>query len=65
MVGNLFTDGWVTLPEAEPCPNATCHCYVGHMHIPDLDFRRVYGGDLAVRIPEGWSAGRLALPVAG
>ncbi len=65
VIGNLFHDGWLTLPEAEACPNATCHCYVGHMHIPDLDFRRVYGGDLAVRIPADWRAGRLALPVAG
>lgn len=52
VIGNLFRDGWTTLPDAEACPNATCHCYVGHMHIPELDFRGVYGRDLAVRIPQ-------------
>ena len=38
------------------CPVATCHCYVGHMHIVDLDFRAVYGRFLAARIPLAWHA---------
>jgi MoaA/NifB/PqqE/SkfB family radical SAM enzyme len=52
VLGNLFRDGWTPLPEAEVCPNATCHCYVGHMHIPELNFRSIYGENLAVRIPK-------------
>jgi MoaA/NifB/PqqE/SkfB family radical SAM enzyme len=65
VIGNLYRDGWTTLPEPEVCPNATCHCYVGHLHIPELDFRSVYGRDLAVRIPQGWKEGRWELPLAG
>lgn len=58
VLGNLYRDGWTTLPSPEACPNATCHCYVGHLHVPDLDFRAIYGRDLAVRVPQGWQHGR-------
>lgn len=51
VIGNLFRDGWQTLPAPTSCPIATCHCYVGHMHVVELDFRAVYGDNLAVRIP--------------
>jgi MoaA/NifB/PqqE/SkfB family radical SAM enzyme len=55
VLGNLFRDGWRRLDAALGCPRATCHCYVGHMHIVELDFRSVYGEDLAVRIPKGYA----------
>jgi MoaA/NifB/PqqE/SkfB family radical SAM enzyme len=61
VIGNLFRDGWVTLPAPLGCPRETCHCYVGHMHVVELDFRAVYGKDLAARIPLGWPE-RRALP---
>ena len=51
VIGNLFRDGWTTLDAPASCPARTCHCYVGHMHIPDLDFRAIYGRHLAARIP--------------
>lgn len=54
ILGNLFPDGWTTLPAPTSCPVATCHCYVGHMHIVDLGFRDIYGDDLAVRRPMRW-----------
>lgn len=54
VIGNLFRDGWATLPAPAACPVATCHCYVGHMHAVELDFRGVYGGNVAARIPLGW-----------
>jgi hypothetical protein len=54
VIGNIFADGWRTLDVAQPCPRATCHCYVGHMHIVELGFRALYGENLAVRIPKGW-----------
>jgi MoaA/NifB/PqqE/SkfB family radical SAM enzyme len=56
VLGNLFRDGWVTLPEARPCPRDGCHCYVGHMHIVELGFRSIYGANLAARIPVGCGA---------
>jgi MoaA/NifB/PqqE/SkfB family radical SAM enzyme len=51
VIGNLFRDGWATLPAPTSCPVKTCHCYVGHMHVVDLDFRAIYGDYLAARIP--------------
>lgn len=56
VIGNLFRDGWRHFDEPRPCPRDGCHCYVGHMHIVGLDFRGIYGENLAVRIPRGWSA---------
>jgi MoaA/NifB/PqqE/SkfB family radical SAM enzyme len=58
VLGNLFRDGWRRLDAPRACPRDTCHCYVGHMHIVELDFRAVYGKDLAARIPVGWGEGR-------
>jgi MoaA/NifB/PqqE/SkfB family radical SAM enzyme len=58
VLGNLFQDGWRTLDSPAPCPRTGCHCYVGHMHIVELDFRSLYGRDLAVRIPAAWRGWR-------
>lgn len=52
--GNLFRDGWVCLDAPRPCPQPTCHCYVGQMHVVELDFRGVYGDFLAARIPRDY-----------
>lgn len=54
VLGNLFRDGWRRLDSPHGCPRESCHCYVGHMHIVELDFRSIYGRDLAVRIPLAW-----------
>jgi MoaA/NifB/PqqE/SkfB family radical SAM enzyme len=54
VIGNLFWNGWRTSSEAESCPKETCHCYVGHMHVVELGFRRIYGKYLAARIPSEW-----------
>jgi hypothetical protein len=51
VIGNLYRDGWATLDAPLCCPVRTCHCYVGHMHVVELDFRGVYGKHLAARIP--------------
>ena len=51
VIGNLFRDGWRTLDAPDCCPVRTCHCYVGHLHVVELDFRSVYGEYLAARIP--------------
>jgi MoaA/NifB/PqqE/SkfB family radical SAM enzyme len=54
VIGNIFAEGWGALDGPRPCPRATCHCYVGHMHIVELGFRALYGDNLAARIPRGW-----------
>ncbi len=57
VLGNLFRDGWRRLDAPKTCPRQTCHCYVGHMHVVELDFRSVYGKHLAARIPRAWQRG--------
>jgi MoaA/NifB/PqqE/SkfB family radical SAM enzyme len=57
VLGNLYRDGWVTHAAPLACPVKTCHCYVGHMHVVELDFRDVYGENLAARIPLNWPPG--------
>jgi MoaA/NifB/PqqE/SkfB family radical SAM enzyme len=64
VLGNLFRDGWRRLDAPRGCPRASCHCYVGHMHIVELDFRSIYGRDLAVRIPRDWPGRMLASPLS-
>jgi MoaA/NifB/PqqE/SkfB family radical SAM enzyme len=56
ILGNLFRDGWRRLGASHACPRTGCHCYVGHMHIVELDFRSIYGNNLAVRIPRAWQS---------
>jgi MoaA/NifB/PqqE/SkfB family radical SAM enzyme len=56
VLGNLFRDGWTTLDSPKCCPVKTCHCYVGQMHIVDLNFRGIYGKHLAARIPKEYHA---------
>jgi MoaA/NifB/PqqE/SkfB family radical SAM enzyme len=53
---NIFRDGWKTLDAPRSCPKTSCHCYVGHMHIVELDFRGIYGRYLAARIPREFHA---------
>jgi hypothetical protein len=48
VIGNLFRDGWQTLPAPTSCPIATCHCYVGHMHVVELD---ISGSRPAITLP--------------
>lgn len=57
VLGNLFRDGWTTHDGPRPCPQETCHCYVGHMHIVELGFRGIYGDNLAARIPLAHASG--------
>ena len=34
-----------------PCPNATCGCYIGYVHMPDLGQAQIFGDRLLERIP--------------
>ena len=51
-------------PAAEPCPESSCRCHIGYVHLEHLALRRVFGGGagLLARIPatllEGMKASR-------
>jgi len=50
-LGNIFSD-YSLFERARPCPNDSCHCYLGHLNIPSLGYESVYGENLCVRIPK-------------
>ena len=53
VVGNL-SDGW--RPEGRagsPCPNATCGCHIGYVHLEHLGLNATFGEGLLERIPAG------------
>jgi len=52
-VGNIYRDSidkWVT---REPCPEASCGCHIGYVHLGYLGQYDVYGDGLMERIPDG------------
>ena len=51
-LGNIFSD-FALLEKAHPCPQTSCHCYLGHLNIPSLGYESRYGENLCVRIPQG------------
>ena len=55
-LGNLYEPGWEQALRPRPCPNATCGCYIGYVHLEHLGLDRVYGPGLLERIPLGSKA---------
>ena len=43
MIGNLYDADWQSCLRASPCPNATCGCHIGYVHMPHLQLYPVYG----------------------
>lgn len=51
-IGNLYQPGFEQALRARPCPNATCRCHIGYVHMPELGLDQVYGAGLLERIPD-------------
>jgi organic radical activating enzyme len=53
-LGSIYEAGWERRlwPAATPCPNQTCGCYIGYVHLEPLGLERVYGEGLLERIPD-------------
>lgn len=54
VLGNLYRDDLRSLLKARPCPNATCGCHIGYVHLERLGQYAVYGDGLMPRIPARW-----------
>jgi hypothetical protein len=50
-IGNLYEDGWKAALRRRPCPNATCGCHIGYVHMDDLGLDRVFGDGVLERVP--------------
>lgn len=55
-VGNLYAPGWEANLEYTPCPNETCGCHIGYIHMPALGLYEIFGDGVLERIPAGWES---------
>lgn len=64
-LGDLYADDWEFPEESAGCPNQTCGCHIGYVHLPELNLQQVFGGSLLERIPLEFSSTNPAtVPVA-
>ena len=53
-VANLYEPGFEEKLVERPCPEATCGCHIGYVHLDDLGLERTYGDGILERIPSVW-----------
>jgi MoaA/NifB/PqqE/SkfB family radical SAM enzyme len=51
-LGNIYEEGWERVLQPRPCPNATCHCHIGYVHMPHLGLYEVFGAGVLERVPD-------------
>lgn len=51
VLGNLYEPGWESGLHRRRCPNETCGCYIGYVHLERLRLGEVYGEGLVERLP--------------
>src|SRR5262249_43214344 len=50
--GNIYEEGFERALDDRPCPNATCGCHIGYVHLDYLKLYGVFGAGVLERIPE-------------
>lgn len=50
-IGNIYGPGIEAALRPRPCPNATCGCHIGYIHMPHLGLHDVFGEGMLPRIP--------------
>jgi hypothetical protein len=53
VIGNLYDGSFDAALRERPCPNETCGCHIGYVHLDDLGLARLYGDGLLERVPNG------------
>ncbi len=51
VVGNLYEPGWEAALRPRACPNTTCGCFIGYVHLEPLRLYDVFGAGVLERIP--------------
>ncbi|NVB41094.1 radical SAM protein [Pseudenhygromyxa sp. WMMC2535] len=49
--GNLYRDPLPALLGEQPCPQSSCGCFIGYVHLERLGLRQRFGDGLAARLP--------------
>lgn len=50
-IGNIYTPGWADALRERACPNETCGCHIGYVHLDELRLGQVFGAGILERIP--------------
>lgn len=50
-LGNLYVDDLEQLATRRSCPNETCGCHIGYIHMPELCGAELFGDGILERIP--------------
>src|SRR5262249_41136102 len=50
-LGNLYEQRFEQLLRERLCPNATCGCHIGYVHMPELGLYEVFGDGVLERVP--------------
>lgn len=50
-LGNLYDGAIEDILTERPCPNATCGCHIGYVHMPELGLYEVFGEGVLERVP--------------
>lgn len=51
IIGNIYEPEFAACLQARPCPNDTCGCHIGYVHLHELKLGDVFGDGLLERIP--------------
>jgi MoaA/NifB/PqqE/SkfB family radical SAM enzyme len=53
-IGNLYAPDFDACLAERPCPNETCGCHIGHVHLDRLKLYDVFGSGVLERVPGGY-----------
>ncbi|MEZ5300838.1 MAG: STM4011 family radical SAM protein [Verrucomicrobiales bacterium] len=54
VLGNLYAGEIAGDLRRRRCPNESCGCHIGYVHLEPLDLYTVFGDGVLERIPDGW-----------
>ena len=62
-IGNLYAPDWEAALRERPCPNDTCGCHIGYVHMNRLGLYERFGDGLLERVPSNFGSLGLDFPV--
>lgn len=51
VIGNVYDTDFDACLQERACPNATCGCHIGYVHLDELELQQVFGSGILERIP--------------
>lgn len=50
-LGNFYTNSIENILKRRPCPNPTCDCHIGYVHLEELEMEKIFSDGVLERIP--------------